>query len=95
MRKIALKYCGGCNPRYDRVRYYQRILDALQEEVQWVSVEDDDYELVLLIKGCEASCLETKITKTSAVPVLIIREDCREPAEIAEMLLAVKRGDDY
>lgn len=57
--RIAWKTCGGCNPRYDR----RRVLDALGALfLEKGTLEPTDigqeYDLVFLVGGCPACCIE-------------------------------------
>jgi len=56
--KIGLKYCGGCNPDYDRVAVKDQIEKSLQGRVQFVSPESDDKDMILVIQGCKISCAD-------------------------------------
>ena len=53
---IGVKYCGGCNPNYER----SRILKMARAEFPRVTFEpyrtDAAYDLVLMICGCRQSC---------------------------------------
>jgi hypothetical protein len=54
--KIGIKYCGGCNPAFDRAAAAQKIKDRMKETVEFVSYDDPGAELVLVITGCSAAC---------------------------------------
>jgi hypothetical protein len=58
MQRIAIKYCGGCNPDYDRVVLVKRIKENLNDLVEFVSLDDRDIDLVLAIEGCQTACAE-------------------------------------
>jgi hypothetical protein len=57
-RRVGVKYCGGCNPRYDRVSLVEDLKARLGREIEWVSPEDDDLDLVLAIEGCQTACAD-------------------------------------
>ena len=59
--KCAVRFCGGCNPRYDRGMLYQEIseecagmsgADILFEYAR----EDEQYDIILVISGCHSRC---------------------------------------
>lgn len=56
--KVALRYCGGCNPRYDR----GQTVAQLQEECGELSLEPFEhgkrYCGVLVVCGCSARCAQ-------------------------------------
>lgn len=58
--KVALRYCGGCNPRFER----KNMVEALQVAVPSVQIEPfrtgEDYRAVLVICGCSARCAEQR-----------------------------------
>lgn len=54
---IYVKFCGGCNPRYDRALLYKR----LREDFKDAGIHTDigraqDAEFVILIQGCQRAC---------------------------------------
>jgi 4-hydroxybutyrate CoA-transferase len=58
--RIGFRFCGGCNPKYDRgylLRLIQNDLDAITMEY---AKEDIHYDLMIFINGCERSCQENR-----------------------------------
>jgi len=39
MVKVGFKYCGGCNPEYDRVSLVKHIQESVQGKVEFVKPE--------------------------------------------------------
>ena len=58
MIKVAIKYCGGCNPDYDRVALADFVKNSLHGRVEFVSLENEDIDLVLAIEGCKICCAD-------------------------------------
>lgn len=57
--KVGVKYCGGCNPRYDRVAEINR-LRAEFPDAAFVSASGNaDCDIVLVVCGCPAACADT------------------------------------
>ena len=56
--KLGLKYCGGCNPGYDRVALVKQIEEGLRGEVEFVSPESEEVALVLAVEGCSTACAD-------------------------------------
>jgi 4-hydroxybutyrate CoA-transferase len=54
--RIRIKYCGGCNPGYDRSFLVERIKTRMGDAVKWVSSEP--YDLVIAVQGCETACAD-------------------------------------
>lgn len=57
-RRIGLKYCGGCNPRHDRVQTAGVIKERLKDKIEFVSHEEEDIEGVLIVTGCSTACVD-------------------------------------
>lgn len=52
---VGVRFCGGCNPRYDRVAAVKK----LERQLPQVAFEpaDSRQPLTLLICGCSAQCV--------------------------------------
>ncbi len=58
--RVGLKYCGGCNPRYDRAAF-ARWLAAQHEDWEVTYAEREEaYDLLLVVSGCSAACASTE-----------------------------------
>ncbi len=55
---VQVKYCGGCNPRYDRVEFLQRLMKILPD-IEFRTGAADQAAAGLVICGCDAACAET------------------------------------
>jgi len=56
--KVGLKYCGGCNPEYDRVSLVKHIQESLHDKVAFVTLESDRVGLILAVEGCSTACAD-------------------------------------
>lgn len=54
--KVFVKYCGGCNPRYDRAAFVQKIEEKFLDHV--FSETYDDPDISLIVCGCSSACAE-------------------------------------
>ena len=55
--KIGIKYCGGCNPRYARTAFANRIINTLSDSIVFEkATETSDYDVLLVINGCRNAC---------------------------------------
>ncbi|MCI7146084.1 MAG: hypothetical protein MR991_06580 [Clostridiales bacterium] len=56
--KCGIKFCGGCNPRYDRGAAGREIRSRLEnEDIEFVNAtEDEKLDNLLVIGGCSACC---------------------------------------
>lgn len=50
--KVRVKFCGGCNPRYDRVAAYE----VLKEKFDLTNEDFADY--VVVLAGCRVACVK-------------------------------------
>lgn len=66
MKTIRIRYCGGCNPDYDRTRLAQRIQEKLGKSYRFVvgkaSLEAD---WTVVLHGCPTACAETDPGQTA------------------------------
>lgn len=54
--KIGIKYCGGCNPLFDRKKFAMRLMDDFKDlEFEPVG-QDIKYDMILVINGCTREC---------------------------------------
>lgn len=57
--RIAVKYCGGCNPRYDRPGFRTRLEARLAGRAEFVNASaEGPFDLVLVVCGCTAACAD-------------------------------------
>ncbi len=54
--KVGIRYCGGCNSRYDRGAMVKRITEKHPEWAWENAREGSVYDLLLVIGGCSACC---------------------------------------
>ncbi|SDY45814.1 3-hydroxyacyl-ACP dehydratase FabZ [Eubacterium barkeri] len=56
---VGIRYCGGCNPRYDRVALIKRLEKKLGDVIFVQEEEKEDYDFLVLCQGCPAQCAPT------------------------------------
>lgn len=57
---VGVKYCGGCNPHYDRKKYVQKLID---EHRRWEFCDADEntvYDTLYIVCGCDRRCAAYK-----------------------------------
>lgn len=64
--RLYVKYCGGCNPKYNRRKMVEEIADYL--EAEFIYSDPGKNDICLLISGCERGCLK-KTAGTRSVPI--------------------------
>jgi predicted Fe-Mo cluster-binding NifX family protein len=75
--KIGVKYCGGCNPEYDRVALVEHIKSRLRGKAIFVSLDSEGIELVLAVQGCRSACANLKSFEGLKVVVITSPEDAK------------------
>lgn len=68
--KVAVKYCGGCNPYYDRSEAVNIIRSKLTINLEAYNVESTP-DIVLIICGCKSECIDVKAYKSRLGTVLL------------------------
>jgi hypothetical protein len=58
MMKVGIKYCGGCNPGYDRVALAEYIKKSLHGRVEFVPLDGESIDMVLAVEGCKTACAD-------------------------------------
>lgn len=59
----AVKYCGGCNPRFDRVQFVRDLEAKLGQKLS-SPVPDVFYDEIYVICGCTARCADVSAFKS-------------------------------
>ena len=83
--KVALKFCGGCDPSYERVEYWEAIREAAGEGITWQRPDQGGHQVMLVICGCDTACPVEELPQDE--PMLVITNDRQAPAEVAARLL--------
>lgn len=73
--KIGIKYCGGCNPRYDRTSFFSRIKDEVGYKHQFeTAISGELYDVVLVLCGCTSGCADHSMLTAKNDKILILQE---------------------
>ena len=72
--RIAVKYCGGCNPEFERVGAVADMLLRLADIVEVVSLDDECADMLVAVEGCPTACADLSGFKAKRVVVLTSRE---------------------
>ena len=82
--EIGVRYCGGCNPRYDRVALVRRLAEELPEHRFTVAEGGRDYAAVLMVCGCLSRCASlTGLTVSPEKRIYICAQDGLDSAKEA------------
>ena len=87
MRVVAVKFCGCCNPTYDRSEYWQQVQSAARGVITWVGLDSGNFDKVLVLSGCQTACLMEQLTVGQSVSVVSVNDGTPEPQEVVQLLL--------
>jgi len=90
MIRIGVKYCGGCDPVYDRVKRVEKIAKSLKHYVKLVSYREPPYKILLVINGCHKQCAELEEIPNIGAEVITIYDEADWLEN--ELLARVKMG---
>ncbi len=84
--KIAVKYCGGCNPSIDRsnlVGQLAMLLADAHPDWKLVTLSETEYDVVLLVNGCPVGCVQKQFVNETR-PVFLIAGESLQRERISE-----------
>ncbi|NPV03888.1 MAG: hypothetical protein HPY67_04055 [Syntrophaceae bacterium] len=87
MKRIALKYCGGCDCTYDRSEYARKLKQVAEGRIAWVTMDDAGFDTILMIHGCPVACPEKKLEQGHPWRIVSVVDDCIDPEKIIDKLL--------
>ncbi|MGB9630196.1 MAG: hypothetical protein ACPL6D_16190, partial [Thermodesulfobacteriota bacterium] len=77
-KRIGIKYCGGCNPTYERVEMVEKLQFLLGDRFNFTSYDQQDLDGLIFIQGCERACALESLNQRE-VPYLSVNKEneCR------------------
>jgi hypothetical protein len=84
---VALKYCGGCNPGFDRAAYVEKIKAAAGPDIEWVTLDEEGFDAVLLVTGCDTACPRRTIDFSEYGKTVTIKDAKVSPEDLVKILL--------
>lgn len=85
--KVALKYCGGCNPTYDRMGAVREIERSSGGAISFVDPDTSDFDFVLVVCGCSVECADVRRFSKMRIIRISSYDDARSLAD------RIGRGD--
>lgn len=83
-----MKFCGGCDPSYDRVEYWQSVRSAAEGRAEWCRLDEGGFEAVLVINGCQRACASKELESISEVKTISVKDNTRSSGDVVEEILA-------
>jgi hypothetical protein len=68
--RIGIKYCGGCNPLYDRVVAVKKLEQKLKGKAVFVSPDSKEVDLILAVQGCDRACAD--LSPFEGIPIQMV-----------------------
>jgi hypothetical protein len=70
-KRIGIKYCGGCNPGYERVEMIERVQFRFNDRFLFLRHDEPDIDVLVLMSGCHRTCAgkDLDLTKITHCPV--------------------------
>jgi len=75
MLRIGVKYCGGCNPRYERVEMMERVQFRSNDRFLFLRHDEPDIDVLILMSGCHRACAGENLNITKIPHCLVTGED--------------------
>lgn len=90
--RTGVKYCGGCNPHYDREKEVALLNQKLAEKKsEIVPLKDEiEYDKILLVCGCPRVCLKKYLNQEPEKYILLQRR--RDFDNLENRLINKKRN---
>jgi hypothetical protein len=79
--KIGVKYCGGCNPQYDRVEVVKGLQKKLECRAVFVPPDPEGTDLILAVEGCATACADLSPFEGKRIVVMTCLEDAERFVE--------------
>jgi hypothetical protein len=72
--RIGVKYCGGCNPTYERVEMIQRVRSKFKNQFHFIQYDQKDLDGLVLMNGCSRACAAQDLNRAE-VPRYSVTEE--------------------
>jgi hypothetical protein len=73
-KTVGVRYCGGCNPSYERVEMIQRLQCLLEDRFTFAVEELQDSDIIVLVNGCPRACADKNSNRPEVPSRSIIGE---------------------
>ena len=89
MKRIGVKYCGGCNPQIERSRFVDELKKMLAGDLSLaIGCSMEKWDVGILVCGCPVACANRPETRSSALEWIVVCGPAVEPESISESELA-------
>jgi len=90
--RVAVKYCGSCNPEIELADIGHEIEEALQEtpDISLVSRRSRRIDVMVILCGCPKACADKKRIRKRASHFIVVAAETVDLVPVAEKELAAK-----
>jgi len=89
MKRIGVKYCGGCNPHVDRSRFVDELKKKLAGDLSLdIGCSMEKWELGVLVCGYPAVCADVLETRSLALEWIVVSGPHVDLESVSESELA-------
>ena len=81
MIRIGVKYCGGCNPDYDRVDSVSDPAKALEDVTVFDTASTDAVDFFLVVHGCRTGCADVSCLPEKPLVMVHALQEVQDPAQ--------------
>lgn len=75
MKKFGIKFCGGCNPKYDRVQMLAELKKFFDNNIEFENANSEtQYDGLIVISGCHNACPDYGYIKANTDPIIVTDE---------------------
>ncbi|MFL0194260.1 hypothetical protein ACJDU8_01515 [Clostridium sp. WILCCON 0269] len=71
---IGIKYCGGCNPKYDRKEFLYSLREIFNCNFEIIQTHKT-YDVVIVLCGCTSCCVDHSRFKFKFEKILVKSEE--------------------
>ena len=84
--KVAIKYCGSCNPEIELADTGHKIEEALQEapDIDVVSRRSKTVDVMVILCGCARACGDKKRVREKAGHCIVVSGESVDLVPVAE-----------
>ena len=74
--EIGVKYCGGCNSKYDRTAFLEKIKSGCSKDIIFKNANDKtEVDFIIVLCGCNTACADYQRLKSKNGLVLVSNEN--------------------
>lgn len=84
---VGVKYCGGCNSRYNRKALVDTLVEKFSHHCFSQASPHIHYDVLLVVNGCSSGCAEITSFHSDRVISLV------RPEDISQAILSLEKGD--